>query len=410
MTALGSYGDVHPIIGLGTALRARGHEVFVISNPYFQTIIESAGLKLLPLGTEEEYEALARHKDLWDPFRGPQFVLRSSIEMGLRPIYRLLEANCLPGETVLVAHCLDMTSRIFQEKHGVPLASVHFAPVGLRSFHQSAKMFGMIMADWTPRWFRKAQYWMADRMFIDPILGGQINGLRGELGLPPVSGIMRQWYFSPQLVLGLFPEWFAPAQPDWPANTRLTSFPLWDDSATTELPAEVTRFLNSGDPPLVFAPGSAMTAGEEFFEAAVDACLRLGKRGVLLTKYPEQLPKSLPDGVVHFSFVPFSQLLPHSAALIHHGGIGTSAQGLAAGIPHLVMPIAFDQLDNATRLKRLGVADFIRRKKFRGPRLAKAIDRLLASESTQDNCRRWATELDADEALTESCELIEQIR
>jgi len=408
MTALGSYGDVHPMVGLGAAMLARGHQVTILTNPHFQKVVESTGLEFLPIGTAEEYDELAHHKDLWHPFRGPTMVLRTCIEQALRPIYEGIESHYRPGETLLVAHVLDMASRVFQEKHGAPMASVHLAPVGLRSFYESPQMFGMFMADWLPRWFRRAQYGLADK-YLDRLLAPELNKLRKEQGLSPVSGIMRQWCFSPQLVLGLFPEWFAAPQPDWPANTRPTGFPLWDQSETMEMPDDVLRFLDAGDPPVVFAPGSAMTEGEKFFEAAIEACQRLGRRGILLTKYPEQLPKNLPNNVKHFSFVPFSRLLPRAAALVHHGGIGSSAQGLAAGVPHVVMPMAYDQLDNATRLKRLGVADFIRRSKFRGPRLAQSLEKLLASDKTQKSCRHWASQIDSEAALAKACERLEEL-
>ncbi len=409
MSALGSYGDVYPIVGLGAAMLARGHRVTLISNPHFQTIAESAGLDFLPLGTAQEYDALAHHKNLWDPLRGPQLVLRTVIEQALRPIYDYLESHYRAGETVLVAHGLDMASRVFQEKHGAPLATLQLAPVGLRSFHASPQLFGMWMTEGVPGWLRRLQYWLADRLVLDRWVGPELNKFRKEQGLSPVRGIFREWYFSPQLVLGLFPEWFAAPQPDWPVNTRLTGFPLWDQSTPGELPEEVLQFLSGGEPPIVFAPGSAMASGAEFFEAAVDACQRLDRRGILLTKYPEQLPKELPGNVQHFSFVPFSQLLPRTAALVHHGGIGSSAQGLAAGLPQLVMPMAYDQLDNATRLKRLGVAEFIRRGKFRGPRVALALDRLLTSDATHANCHRWASELNTEAALSTSCVLLEAL-
>jgi len=406
MTALGSYGDVHPIVGVGAAMRARGHHVTILTNPHFQKVVQSTGLEFLPIGTAEEYDELAHHKDLWHPFRGPTMVLRTCIEQALRPVYEILESHYRPGETLLVAHVLDLASRVFQEKHGAPMASIHLAPVGLRSFHESPQMFGMAMADWLPRWFRRAQYGLAD-MYLDRLMAPELNPLRKEQGLSPVSGIMREWCFSPQLVLGLFPDWFAAPQSDWPANTRLTSFPLWDQSETMAMPDDALEFLDAGEPPMVFAPGSAMTEGEEFFAAAVEACQRLERRGILLTKYPEQLPKNLPREVKHFSFVPFSQLLPRAAALVHHGGIGTSAQGLAAGLPQVVMPMAYDQLDNATRLKRLGVAHFIRRRKFRGPRLAQSLEKLLASDTTKENCRRWASRLKADDPMRASCKLLE---
>lgn len=407
MSALGSYGDVLPIVGLGSALKQRGHEAILIANPHFARVITGAGLGFLPLGTEQEYDELTEHPHLWDNLRGPLLVMRVGMAGFLRPLYETIEANFAPG-TVLVAHTLDLAARLHQERYGTAVASIQLAPVALRSFYQSPQYFNMLMQDWVPAWVRKAQFWLGDKM-IDRIIAPELDPLRASLGLKPVRGIMRDWYFSPQLVLGLFPDWFAPPQPDWPPNTKLTGFPLWDHSATSPLSEEAEAFLAAGEPPMVFAPGSAMTQGDWFFAAAVEACQLLGRRGILATKYPNQLPKHLPPTVKHFGFVPFSLLLPRAAALVHHGGIGTCAQGLAAGLPQLVMPMAFDQLDNVTRLERLGVARRIARKKFRASAVARELGQLLDSRQVQEASAGWAKACEPGEWLTQSCEALEKL-
>ncbi len=408
MTALGSYGDVHPFAGLGGALHRRGHRVSIVANPHFQSVIESVGADFLPLGTLQEYEELAMIEDLWHPVRGPMLVMEIAILKYLRELYTLIDSHYRPGETVLVAHPLDMASRIVQEKQTAPLASAILAPLMLRSYHQTPKISMMLTASWVPRWLRRLQFWVADHWVLDPLLGPSINELRQELGLQqPVNGFFRDWCFSPQLVLGLFPEWFAPTQPDWPKQVALTGFPLWDQPVEAGLSAEVDEFLRGGEPPIVFTPGSAMTYGQSFFHAAVEACQSLGRRGILLTRYREHLPANLPDGVRRFSFVPFSQLLPRAAAVVHHGGIGSSSQGLSAGLPQLLMPMAYDQPDNAARLKRLGVAEALPPRKFRGPVVARALDRLLTDAKVHERCHHWARQCNSSAALSAACEAME---
>jgi UDP:flavonoid glycosyltransferase YjiC (YdhE family) len=153
---------------------------------------------------------------------------------------------------------------------------------------------------------------------------------------------------------------------------------------------ELAAFLADGPPPIAFTPGSANLHGRPFFEAAVDACTRLGRRGVLLTRFPEQVPSGLPSGVRHFAYAPFSQLLPRASALVHHGGIGTAAQGMAAGVPQLIMPLAHDQFDNVARMRRLGIARALPPARFRGPALARALGTLLDSPEVAARCRAVA--------------------
>lgn len=409
MTALGSYGDVYPIVGLGNALRQRGHKVSIVTNPHFQSVVESVGVNFIPLGTIDDYMEMAIYPNIWHPIRGPLIIMKLGIVKFLRQLYEILEENTQAGETVLVAHCLDLASRVHQEKHGTPLASLFFAPMPLRSFHLSPRMGPLPLDTWLPVWLRRLLFKAADRFVVDRIIGPELNSLRSDLGLTPVAGILRDWYFSPDCVLGLFPEWFAPVQPDWPAKTHLTNFPLWDEAKTEELSPEALNYLDAGEPPIVFTPGSAMAHGQEFFAAAIEACELLGRRGLLVTKYPEQIKTPLPENVEHFSFVPFSRLLPRAGAIVHHGGIGTSAQGLANSLPQLIMPMAFDQFDNALRLERLGVAKVVRPKKFRGPRVAQALGELLENPVTQVNCQRWSKECDGQLGLAKTCEILESL-
>lgn len=407
LTALGSYGDVHPMVGLGTALKSRSHHVAIITNPHFQPMVERMGIEFLAFGTAEEYHELAHHPHLFDPTKGPTLIM-GLMARTVRDLYKIIDDNVIRGETVLGAHVLDYASRTHHDLHGTPIASIHFAPVGLRSFYESPQMFRMLMQPWLPKWFRRLQFWLADKV-VDYILAGAINDLRKDLGLAPVKRVMHKWYFSPQLVLGLFPDWFAPPQPDWPPNTKLTGFPLWDESTTTALSPEIDAFLAAGEPPVVFAPGSANADVPWFFSAAVKACQNLGCRGILLSRYSQHIPPSLPDHVIHAEFVPFSHLLPRAAALVHHGGVGTCAQGLSAGLPQLVMPLAFDQLDNAARLKRLGVADTLPPKKFTGPNLARVLGTLLANRSIAERAKHWAAEMHIRDPLAETCEELEKL-
>lgn len=409
ISALGSYGDVHPMVGLGAALAARGHCVQIVTNPYFVDVVAGAGLELLPLGTRENYIALSQHPDLWNPLRGPRLVMSYMGGELLRPLYDLLAANHVPGKTVFCGHGLDMASRVAGEKLQAPVASVDFAPSMLWTVYDTPRLPGLLAGPRVPHWLKRFQFWLADRVVIRPLLEKPLNQLRRELGLAPVRRVFGRWLHSTDLVLELFPEWFGPPQPDWPANTRLVGFPLWDSPGDDELGNDVQEFLAAGAPPIAFSPGSANREAHQFFSAAVETCERLNRRGILLTKYGEQLPPRLPESVRHFGFVPLSKLLPRTAALVHHGGIGSCAQGLAAGVPQLVRPMSFDQFDNSRRLLRLGVAEEISVRHFRGPAIAATLERLLASPQVAAKCHEYAARCDGPSALAAACESLEEL-
>jgi UDP:flavonoid glycosyltransferase YjiC (YdhE family) len=407
LTAIGSYGDVHPMVGLGRRLRERGHRVTIAVCPYFAELVERAGLEMLPLGTVEEYVEIVNNPDLWHPTRGLRTIARGILASTMRRTHRLIVERYEPGETMVVAASLDLGARIAQDQLGVPTATVHLAPALFRSLDLSPVLPPMWFGPGAPRWLKRVQYGLADRLLVDPLVAPGVNAFRAELGLPPVRQIFNQWWHSPARVIAMFPEWFAPRQRDWPSQVTLTDFPLWDESELADPPADAAEFLADGAPPIVFTPGSAMAHGRAFFRAAAEACARLGARGMLLTRYAEQVPRELPRGVRHFEFAPLSQVLPRSAALVHHGGVGTSSQALAAGAPQLVMPMTHDQPDNAARLVRLGVAETLSPRRFRGPAVARALERLTTSPGVARACRAAAARLERADGIGLACEAIE---
>jgi UDP:flavonoid glycosyltransferase YjiC (YdhE family) len=409
LTAIGSYGDVHPIVGLATALAARGHRVKLITNPYFADVVTGAGIDFVPVSTRDEYVRLSQHPDLWHPIKGPALALKEAAGGLARPLYELAMILHESGDTVFCSHPLDLGTRVAGEKLQAPVVSIDLSPSMLWSIYDSPRLKGALTGPRVPKWIKRLQVWMSDSVFVRPILGPPINGLRREIGLPPVKRFFSQWMHATELTLGLFPEWFATRQPDWPPNVRLVGFPLWDANEETALAPELQEFLQQGEPPLAFSPGSANHAARPFFKAAVDACRRLGRRGILLTKYGAQLPERLPEGVRHFGFVPLSRLLPHMAAVVHHGGIGSCAQALAAGVPQLVQPMSFDQFDNSRRLARLGVAEELSVRRFRGPAVAEALDRLLSSAEVRVHCRASAEKCDGVLARSVACDAVERL-
>ena len=190
---------------------------------------------------------------------------------------------------------------------------------------------------------------------------------------------------------------------------RHAGFLRFDQAESFGLPANVDEFLSAGDPPIVFSFGSAMRQGKPYFAAAAEACRLLGRRGLLLAKGGDQIPATLPPGVFHADYAPFSRVFPRAAAVVHHGGIGTCSQALAAGVPQLVMPLAFDQPDNARRLEKLGVGARVWPKKFTPKRVAETLHALLDSPATIMRAKDVAEQMTADDPTTRACELVEEL-
>jgi UDP:flavonoid glycosyltransferase YjiC (YdhE family) len=244
------------------------------------------------------------------------------------------------------------------------------------------------------------------RLLVDRVALPELNRFRTALGLDPIRSVA-DWWSSPEKNVCLFPDWYAPKQPDWPPNTDLADFPLWDDRADEPLSADVQSFLDAGADPVVFTPGSANMYGNKFFQTAVEACVNAGRRGILLSRFSHHVPARLPPGIRHYSYVPLGKLLPRTAAIVHHGGIGTTAQALAAGVPQLIVAHAHDQFDNGARVTRLGVGSAIGRHQFRVAAVARRIGDLLQSPTIRASCQRVAGKLWARNGLDLAADRIE---
>jgi rhamnosyltransferase subunit B len=406
VAALGSHGDTHPFLAVGKTLRERGHEVRFIAPAKYESMARSVGLQFVPIGTVERFERQSSRPELWHPRKGFAVVAEMVGEL-VGEYYQAIVDNCEPGRTVLVLSSLVLAGRVAQEVLRVPTVTIHLSPSVFRSNLKPAKTPPLPVADWLPKGWNRLVCAAVDFLVIDRALGGPVNELRASIGLGPVKRIFGEWIHSPDRVVGLFPDWFGPPASDWPGQTVLTGFPLYDEAEVTPIDPELERFLDSGEPPIAFTPGSAMRNGERFFGAAVEACRMLGRRGLLVSLHERHLPARLPAEIRHVKYAPFSRLLPRCAAIVHHGGIGTSSQGLAAGLPQLAAPMGFDQADNALRLKRLGVAEILPATRFSARRAAVALE-LVMDPIHRANCLVAKKQFVGENPLGRTADLIEQ--
>jgi rhamnosyltransferase subunit B len=408
LTPVGSSGDVHPFVGIGRALRVRGHDVTLLTAEPFRRICERAGLQFVETQSQEAFDRVTKHPDLWHSRHGLTLVLRT-LASAMRGDYPRIAEAYEPGRTVLIGHALSFATRVFEEVHGAPAATLHLAPSIFRSDYQQPAYIPGADSSRLPMWVKRSMWWLVDRWLIDPHVVPELNRWRRELGLRPVSRVFKKWLHSPRRVIGLFPDWFAPIQSDWPPQLRLTGLPLYDEPDEHALSPGLQAFLDGGSSPILFTPGSANRAAAQFFAAALDATRRLGRRALFLTPYTEQLPAASGTDAWHEPYVPFSHVLPRCAAIVHHGGIGTCAQGLAAEVPQLTMPLGFDQPDNTTRLWRLGVGRWVRPHLFSGERVAAELAVLLGDTRVTERCGHWAQEIRRSDPVGETCAVLEEL-
>lgn len=406
LASVGTHGDVLPYAALGIALRARGHRITLATNGSYAPLAQRHGLEFIELVSAAETDELLQDPRLWHPVWsglvgvrwGRQFIPRQ---------YELL-AEAARGPDVTLAACpAIVAARLLQEKFGTPLASIYHIPWMIASSTAPpVLMGGVTLPRWAPRPVAKL-YWRTFDAVGTALIGPQLNAVRAKLGLPRVTRLF-QWWASPHLGIGLFPDWYAPPQPDWPPQLRVAGFPCFDGDGDAELDPELRVFCRSGDPPVAVTFGTGMQHARELFAAVVAALQRSGRRGLLLARHAGQLPAQLPDSVRHVPYAPLRHLLPHCGAIVHHGGIGTTARGLQSGTPQLIIPHAWDQLDNGTRVARLGCGRVLRRRHVSALRLAAELLALGVDDYSQ-SCNAIASQSAQSDPLAVAAEWIEAL-
>jgi len=388
--SFGSAGDHLPLLGLAGELRDRGHEVEVLGLAPFGARARAMGLSFHPVGDEGLFEEFSGSVEAWHPWRGFGALWRL-MARAIEDTVARVEALQRGPRTVLVASTGALGMRLAQEKLGLRAATLHVAPFYLFSRHDNI-LGGVELPSALPGPLRRLLFSAADRWFIDGVAREDFNRMRAAMGLPPVRNVLTRWSHAPDRVLLAVPTWFAPRQPDWPAQTVQTGFPLLPADTAWEPSPELARFLAAGEAPLAVASASGVAVAPIFYERAVEVAGRLGRRALLVTPFADQLPRPLPDSVLHLPFAPYEWLFPRVAGLLHQGGIGTTALALRAGLPQLIAPYAYDHFDNARRVERLGAGDRVLRITPAGeiaPRLAALLD----SPTVAARCREFAARL-----------------
>ncbi len=347
LAPFGSEGDTNPLVWLARGLRERGHECEFLITPHYASRVE--GFDWHPLGTEEDFERLAADPTLWHPLLGT-FRVAAGMQASLgeyRRAFRMLGGRF----DLVVATSFAFGPLCVAEARRIPRLITHLQPVCFRSLLAPPVMgAGGAWIPRAPRVLRGAGFRLIDLVLDSVILPG-INRFRKKLRLEPWRTFYRDGLMGSGHVAGLFPEWFCEPQPDWPPGARLFGFPAAEADAQP-LPEDLESWLSAGPAPVLWTHGSANWHVRDFQRAACRVSGVLGIRALLVSRKPPADP--LPEGVRHVAHVPFERIFSRCSAVVHHGGIGTTAKAFAAGLPQLVVPLAHDQFDNALRVERLG--------------------------------------------------------
>jgi rhamnosyltransferase subunit B len=404
--AIGSYGDVNPLMGIGRALKKRGHAITMMANPYFEKKIRDSGFEFVPVGTAKEYH------DTVDRLSGPNMksVINDYLYIRpMRPVYEYLSCHYVKNKTLVIGNIYCTGARLAHEKFGIPMISTNLVPMMFISSYDPPIFTFTRYPRWTPRFVFSLMI-AAAHVVVDRDLIPAIKKFRKEIGLLPQVRKVNRWMLSPDKVIGFFPDWYGRPQPDWPPNIELVGFPLCEEGQPQDcaLPAELEEFLSAGDAPIIFTPGTPnKNRYASFFEKAVEATKKIGARAIFISQFKEQVPRNLPPHVRYFPYLPFSQVFPRASAVVFHGGIGTIAQAILAGIPQLIAPWGVDQFDNGARIKALGLGDMISSLRCTVDSLADMLQYIMNSPEIRKRCGEVSRIIQEADPINKACRIIE---
>jgi rhamnosyltransferase subunit B len=367
---LGTRGDILPFLALCQPFVKSGCKVTVLTNGNWRGLVEDIGAEFHEIADPDPPQNARDDAGFYRTNTFPSFA--RSFSLIREKVTR--NPNCL-----LIYRANMLGAECAAEKFRLPSVKVALQPSAINSVERPP----WPLTSWVQGPFAA----LARNVVIPAVYKfGEAatqyrkytNMFRREVGLAKVA-FGRKTDIE-DLLLVLCPEWFAMPQKDWPASSRLSGFLYFDGDGQDE---ELEHFVASHGAPLVFTPGTGVSDAGNFFGMAAAVCHKLAMPAVFVSPALRRARISAPDGVLIRDYAEFHHLLPRSRMLVHHGGIGSTAQAIRAGVPQLVLPDRFDQPDNAMRIALLGLGGAIFSKKPGVEEIAGLIEAVLASPAVR---------------------------
>ena len=394
--APGSRGDVEPYVALGEGLKGAGHEVRLVTHEDFETLVTSHGLEFWPV--EGSVQDIVQGADMRDRLEGGNFlaVLSQMSREAQRGALNLAIAGLAAGQSadLLVAGLGGLfVGLALAEKLRVCLLQTYCIPFtptrAYPSFMVPGLPFGLGGAlNQLSHDLARQMMWQAfrpaDRLARREVLDRRPAPFWGPYASDCLRDMPVLYGFSPSIIQ---------PPPDWGRDIHVTGYWFLDPAENWTPPADLSEFLEAGPPPVYIGFGSMSSQNpQETGRLVLEALARAQQRAVVLSGWSGLQPTDLPSSAITVDSVPFSWLFPRCAAVVHHGGAGTTAAGLRAGVPSVVIPFFADQPFWGRRVAELGVGPApIPRRRMTVERLARAIE-LAVGDS---GMRRRAADLGA---------------
>lgn len=415
VTTFGSTGDLNPFIALGIALRSRGHDVIFAVEANFQKQLSLLGFPVhLLTGDQEKALAPFRHQifNNEQPLTSLQLLMDHYILPTLPEKVVELREMCQQAD-LLISVAPQFAASIVAELLHIPLVSVILTPSTLPSARVAAQPLPIPLPASLQRLSNRFS-WFVGGLFLRQIVDKPINNVRRAFHVPPRSNLLWTGNLSQRLTALAVSSAFLPRPADWPEYIKMTGFCFWDRPVDWQVPETLKTFFH-GDKPVVAVTAGSVAPEERalflsYYVTSIESILACDARALVINAPENFAFAEQRDEVLHLPFAPFSEVFPACAAVIHHGGIGTIAQCLRAGVPSLVVPGGVDQPFNAAQVVQRKAGRWIPRKHYTMRRAEHALKALLTTPDYGKRVREIQAQILQEDGVATLCSAVEQIQ
>jgi vancomycin aglycone glucosyltransferase len=345
LSSIGSRGDIQPIVALGVELQALGHRARLCVPPNFKEWVESYGLECIPIGPDLKKltGGTVPGKPVL-PFSKEQ--LQQMADQSVRDQFRVIGGAARGCDLIVAATALQFAARSIAEAQNIPYVFAVYCPAVLPSSkYPPPDMSGHHSFSLSET--ENLQLWKENEESFQKFAAA-LNEERAKIDQTPVTGVQR-YMFTDRPWLAADPV-LAPASPL--TGMEVVQTGAWMISEETPLPAELEEFLANGEPPVYLGFGS-MRASDQTGRVLIEAARALGLRSILSQGWAGLMPDDGND-CLSIGDVNHAKLFPRLAAIVHHGGAGTTQTAARAGTPQVIVPHNYDQFYWAHRIQQVG--------------------------------------------------------
>jgi sterol 3beta-glucosyltransferase len=412
IVAPGSRGDVEPYLALGQGLQAAGHVVRLVTHQDFQQLVSSHGVEFWPI--EGRVQDIAQ--GMAGLLEGGNLLavlsqMRKEARNGALRLAKGGLAACQGMDLILAGIGGVFVGLALADKLGLPLLQAYYIPF------TPTRAYPSFLFPHSPTWlgggFNRLSYHLARQMMWQAFRPADTLARKQVLSLPPaplagpfhsdrVRGLPILYGYSPSVI---------PPPPDWDPDIHVTGYWFLDAADDWTPPPALAEFLRAGPPPVYIGFGSMSNRDPAAIAKLVLEALALARqRAILLSGWGGIGKGDLPNSVFAVEGVPFAWLFPRVAAVVHHGGAGTTAAGLRAGVPSVVVPFFGDQPFWGQRVAALGVGPApVPRKMLTAERLAQAIQQAVTDPAMRQRAADLGARIQAEDGVGRAVAVVRQI-